>query len=62
MRDHSFNGVPVRRMPRADILECLAHGVKLNNDDGDTGPDPVGAVMLRLQIELTIRALLGELH
>lgn len=63
MRDHTYEGTPVREMARQDIHECLEHGIEIYSSDLECSTDEEAEwVRLRLEIELIIRAQRGETH
>lgn len=59
MRDYTYDGVPVSRMPAAEIVGCLRDGVQINDAAGLPDAEAVRRVTFRLEIELIARKLRG---
>jgi hypothetical protein len=55
MQDHTFVGVPVRKMSDADLDHVLTEGFVVINDDGRA--DAAYWIRLRLEVEVEIRRL-----
>ena len=62
MKDHTYNGVPIRKVPRDRVCELLVVPLDLADASEAAPPDWVYWVRMRLEIELLIRSLLGEIH
>jgi hypothetical protein len=62
VKDHTSDGVPFRQVPRRKLSDLLGRSLKLCQASDAAPPDWVYWVRLRIEIEFTIRALLGEEH